>query len=247
MAPAGSSSMGNGKACVRCSPSSPSSPVRSVIRRFALSPRSHAPRRVLAVMTCLLQPSQAAPYDVYVYVEIGGQMTINGQPYLPFKGTRCANNLDTSGVVKPQVQVSWQPGTDASKAACRAFDFFQDFNCKGPLLGSFPDGKSRTMALPGTVKSARCIIDDLCPYVSCPFWSNCVKTTDDSAYARCKCIYGYVARNGQCQRQVSFVSISLTKVSSRRCNSLLLRAPSLAWMYTRALRPTLSLSLPVLQ
>ncbi|CAI5520359.1 unnamed protein product [Closterium sp. Naga37s-1] len=83
---------------------------------------------------------------------------IDGQPYLPFKGTRCANNLDTSGVVKPQVQVSWQLGTDASKAACRAFDFFQDFNCNGKLLGSFPDGKSRTMTLPGTVKSARCII-----------------------------------------------------------------------------------------
>ncbi|CAI5493758.1 unnamed protein product [Closterium sp. Naga37s-1] len=118
-----------------------------------------------------------------VYVEIGGQMTINGQPFLPFKGTRCANNLDTSGVVKPQVQVSWQPGTDASKAACRAFDFFQDSNCNGQLLGSFPDGKSRTMTLPGTVKSARCIIDDLCPYVSCPPWSKCIRTTDDSAYA----------------------------------------------------------------
>ncbi|CAI5487072.1 unnamed protein product [Closterium sp. Naga37s-1] len=49
MASAGISSMGNGKPCVRCSPSSPSSPVRSVIRS-ALSPRALMRHRAHAVM-----------------------------------------------------------------------------------------------------------------------------------------------------------------------------------------------------
>ncbi|CAI5992871.1 unnamed protein product [Closterium sp. NIES-65] len=93
---------------------------------------------------------------------------IDGQPYLPFKGTRCANNLDTSGVVKPQVQVSWQLGTDASKAACRAFDFFQDFNCNGKLLGSFPDGKSREIR----PLHHWCVPSCLAPPASPPFLSS---------------------------------------------------------------------------
>ncbi|CAI5483159.1 unnamed protein product [Closterium sp. Yama58-4] len=149
---------------------------------------------VAVIAACLLQPSHAGLSSVRVSVRIGTQAKIKSTP-ISFSSSRCVNVASTLAAAKAQVQVSWQ-GSDSSKAACSAIQFFQAQQCTGDALVTYTKANSSVKKLPSAAKSARCVID-MCAL--CPANSKCIAPIDNRLVVTCVCYTGYYAVSSACQ------------------------------------------------
>ncbi|CAI7733989.1 unnamed protein product [Closterium sp. NIES-53] len=92
------------------------------------------------------------------------------------------------------------------RTVCDAVQLFASPDCSGAAAAKYQNtgyqntGEMSAFKMDTSVKSIRCVLDDICSRVKCPEHSTCIKT-NDSLEVGCQCAQGYRKVYGKCKPQ----------------------------------------------
>ncbi|CAI6005044.1 unnamed protein product [Closterium sp. NIES-64] len=154
---------------------------------------------MLAAMGASPAASVVVPAELRVGTVVVGGSLVKPKPIYFFD--RCMIipeiALVASGGGKADLLVWWDVFGDYT--TCDAVQLFASFDCSGTPAAEYQNTAYMSpITTDPSVKSIRCVLDNICSRATCPEHSTCVKTNDRQEVG-CQCDQGYYDVYGQCQ------------------------------------------------